>query len=138
IGSPAMNFVEVAMSGQGDGAKLSADSISIPLPGRLRQAVGPTSDRKLIAGFRPEHMEVGEATDGAAQIDAKADVVEYLGNEELIHANAGGLDLVALIGSEALVKPGDVLTFHVAPDKLHLFDKESGSSLVADRVATPA
>ncbi|HEX8939236.1 MAG TPA: sn-glycerol-3-phosphate ABC transporter ATP-binding protein UgpC [Candidatus Limnocylindrales bacterium] len=138
IGSPAMNFVDVSMSGQGDGAVLETDSISIPLPPRFRQAVGPTNDRALVAGFRPEHMELGEATDGAARVQAKADVVEYLGSEELIHANAGGRDLVALVGSEARVKPGDVLQFHVPAEKLHLFDRESGQALAADRVLTPA
>ncbi len=138
IGSPAMNFVDVALTGQGADAKLSAEGITIPLPGRFRQVVGPTTDRKLVAGFRPEHLELGETADGAARVDVKADVVEYLGNEEMIHASAGGRDIVAVVDSAARVRPGDILELHVAPGKLHLFDPETGATLVAERELLPA
>jgi multiple sugar transport system ATP-binding protein len=136
IGSPAMNFVDVNVDGSGDGAKLSsAEGIEIPLPPRFREAVGQASSRNLVAGFRPEHLEIGNG-DGAgtgARLRATADVVEYLGNEELLHVTAGGRDIVAIVDSEHRVKPGDVLDFRVPLEKVHLFDPESGSSLVASR-----
>ena len=36
----------------------------------------------------------------AATIQVKADVVEYLGNEELLHVTAGAKELVAVVGAE--------------------------------------
>ena len=56
-------------------------------------------------------------------------MVEYLGNEELIHVSAGDADIVAVIGSEHRVRPGDQLTLQVPLDKVHLFDAETGLSL---------
>ena len=56
-------------------------------------------------------------------------MVEYLGNEELIHVSAGDADIVAVIGSEHRVRPGDALTLQVPLDKIHLFDAETGLSL---------
>jgi multiple sugar transport system ATP-binding protein len=140
IGSPAMNFVDVTMDGAEGSPMLKGEggAINIPLPPRLRESVGPTKDRKLVAGFRPEHIEIGEAGQNTATFRANADVVEYLGNEELLHVNAGGRDIVAIVDSEHRVKPGDVLDFHIPIDKLHLFDGEGGQSLTSREVAAAA
>jgi multiple sugar transport system ATP-binding protein len=130
IGSPAMNFVEVSVGGSGDGATLEAEGMTIPLPARFRESVG--SAAKVVAGFRPEHLEIGNGAAGdAAQLRATADVVEYLGNEELLHVTSGGRDIVAIVGSEHRVKPGDVLDFRVPLPKLHLFNAETGVSLTS-------
>jgi multiple sugar transport system ATP-binding protein len=59
------------------------------------------------------------------------DVVEYLGNEELIHAQAEGNEIVALIPSDRRVKPGQEVELGVPLDKLHVFDPETEKSLVA-------
>jgi multiple sugar transport system ATP-binding protein len=129
IGSPSMNFLDVTLDGSGEGARLTGPNVSIPLPARFRDAVGPTTGHKLILGVRPEHLEL--APDGAPSgtISGRADVVEYLGNEELIHADVAGLDLVAVLSSDQLVRPGDVLSMTVNPDKLHLFDPETTISV---------
>src|SRR5215210_3837611 len=139
IGSPSMNFVDVTMSGK-DGSSLDAEggAIKIPLPPRFREAVGPTTGRKLVAGFRPEHLEIGDATGNAAALRATADVVEYLGNEELIHVRAGGRDLVAIVSSEHRVKPGDVIDFRIPLEKLHLFDADSGLTLTSREAVAAA
>ena len=138
IGSPAMNFVEVD-STEG---KLTAEggAIEVPLPPRFREAVG-VDGRKLVAGFRPEHMDIvrdGNASTAGARIRANADVVEYLGNEELLHVNSGGRDIVAIVDSEYRVKPGDVLDFTVPLEKLHLFEADGGKALTSTRAAAEA
>jgi len=143
IGSPAMNFIDVDLSGT-DGAtalKAEGDAITIPLPPRFKEAVGVSEGRKLVAGFRPEHMEISNGSDSTAtgaKVRATADVVEYLGNEELLHVTAGGRDIVAIVGSEHRVKPGDVLDFIVPLEKVHLFDAEGGKALTSTREAAAA
>jgi multiple sugar transport system ATP-binding protein len=131
-----MNFVDVD-STEG---KLTAEggAIEIPLPPRFREAVGVTDGRRLVAGFRPEHMDIGENGATGARIRANADVVEYLGNEELLHVNAGGRDVVAIVDSEHRVKPGDVLDFTVPLEKVHLFEADGGKALTSTRAAAEA
>jgi multiple sugar transport system ATP-binding protein len=126
IGSPSMNFVDVDVAG----SNLQAEGLTIPLPDRFRQSVGSSS--KVVAGFRPEHLDIGNGAAGpAASLRATADVVEYLGNEELLHLSSAGRDIVAIVSSEHQVKPGDVLDMRVPLEKLHLFDAESGASLTS-------
>jgi len=129
IGSPAMNFVDVGVSGSGD--VLEAHGLRVPIPPRLRDSVGTSSGRKLIAGFRPDHIELGEAQPNVATLAGVADVVEYLGAQELLHISAAEKDIVAIVDAGFAVKPGDNLNLWIPLDKVHLFDAESGLSLTA-------
>jgi multiple sugar transport system ATP-binding protein len=124
IGSPSMNFANV----ERDGDSVSGSGVSFPIPGRFRDGLDGTS--QLVAGFRPEHMELGELPN-AATVRAKADVVEFLGDEELLHVSVQGFDgdIVAVVSSEHRVKPGDVLDLKVPLDKLHLFNRETGDAI---------
>ena len=128
IGSPSMNFLEVDVTRDGSEARLKGDGIDIPLPDRYRPGFSKFSGSKLVVGVRPEHLDV-ETPDPSGKLSGNADVVEYLGNEELIHLQVGGSDIVALIGSEHRVRPGDDLTLKVGLEKVHLFDPETTLSL---------
>ncbi len=128
IGSPSMNFLEVDVTRTGDAVQLKGDGIDIPLPDRYMAGFQQFSGNKLTVGVRPEHLDV-EVAPPSGKLSGNADVVEYLGNEELIHLTVGGHDIVALIGSEHNVKPGNDLTLNVSLDKVHLFDPESTLAL---------
>jgi multiple sugar transport system ATP-binding protein len=133
IGSPSMNFAEVHMEGTGESARLVGPSDwSIPLPNQYRDAATPRAGKTLVAGFRPEHLDIGEASQGVGSFQARADVVEYLGNEELLHVNAADQDIVAIVDSSHRVRPGDIVTLILPLDKVHLFDGESGLTLHPD------
>jgi multiple sugar transport system ATP-binding protein len=128
IGSPAMNFATTKTEGD----NLMLGSARLSLSGRAAQAA---SDRpkgsELLIGFRPEHLDVANGSgDSAVRFPAKVDVVEYLGNEELIHAQTEGNEIVALVASDRRVKVGDAVEFAIPVEKLHVFDPESEKSLV--------
>ena len=59
------------------------------------------------------------------------DFVEYLGHEELLHADAAANEIVALVPSDRKVQPGDNVEFAIVADKLHLFDPETEESLTS-------
>jgi multiple sugar transport system ATP-binding protein len=132
IGSPSMNFVPVTLESKDGGQPLLRNGdIEIPVPDRHRNAIGNKPGKTLTAGFRPEHIEMGAAGEKAARIRAVCDVVEFLGNEELLHLRVEENDLVAVIDAENRVKPGDVLEMHIPLERVHLFDDETGAALDA-------
>jgi multiple sugar transport system ATP-binding protein len=96
IGSPAMNVVPAAQLG------LSAD-------GRL-------------AGFRPEHVHLGNGTADAAHLEARVEVIEFLGNELLAHLRLHDEDVVAMLPSDTQLQEGADETFSVPLDRVLLFD----------------
>jgi len=126
IGSPSMNFVNLEVSGSGDQITLGNGAIQLPLPEAFKGRLSPSG--KVVMGIRPEHLNV-EVGGPAGLLNGSADGVEDLGNEELIHVNAAGQDIVAVIGSEHRVRPGDPMSLQIPLDKVHLFDPETGASL---------
>jgi multiple sugar transport system ATP-binding protein len=100
IGSPAMNLV----------------------PASLIDGAGG-SDR--IAGFRPEHIDIRNGHPDGYTFDARVEVVEYLGDEQLVHLMRKDTALQAKLPVEAQVSNGEQLTFVVPRDKLLLFDAET-------------
>jgi multiple sugar transport system ATP-binding protein len=133
IGSPSMNFLDVTVRGSGSSASLEAPGVSVPVPPRFVDLVSDGAG--LVLGLRPEHMQL--AGDGATsgRIDARADVVEYLGNEELVHADVAGADIVALVPAEHQVRPGDTMELKARTDRIHLFDRTTTDSLLNGRAA---
>ena len=100
IGSPAMNLV----------------------PAPLLSGVGG-ADR--IAGFRPEHIAVGNGRADAIPFTGRVDVVEYLGDEQLVHITRKDMSLQAKLPVEEHLTAGDEREFSVPRDKLLLFDAET-------------
>jgi multiple sugar transport system ATP-binding protein len=100
IGSPAMNLV----------------------PASIIDGVGG-NDR--IAGFRPEHIELGNGRPDSVSFGARVEVVEYLGDEQLVHMTRNNAALQAKVPVEENVSGGQELTFTVSRDKLLLFDAQT-------------
>jgi multiple sugar transport system ATP-binding protein len=132
IGSPAMNFINVHPSTENGQLALKNASLELPVPDALRTSVNGDGSTELTAGIRPEHFEVVDGTTpgAGATIRATCDVVEFLGNEELLHVRVGEHDLVAIVDASRRVKPGDVLDLWVPLDKIHLFEVEEGKALM--------
>ena len=127
IGSPAMNFA----TAKSEGKDLVLGGTKLELSGQQAKAADSRADgASVLIGFRPEHIEIanGQESD-AVRFPAKVDVVEYLGNEELIHAQAEGNEIVALIPSDQRVGVGDTVNFAVPMEKLHIFDPDSEKTL---------
>jgi multiple sugar transport system ATP-binding protein len=128
IGSPAMNFATA--KAHDDGLQLGGTTLE--LTGRAAKAAQDNRGRDLLIGFRPEDLRInGHPGSGAVRLPAKIDVVEYLGHEELIHAQSEGHEIVALVPAEEKVQSGDDVTFAIPSEKLHVFDPETELTLTA-------
>jgi multiple sugar transport system ATP-binding protein len=128
IGSPAMNFATTTSEGK----DLVLGGHKLTLTGQQARAADSRPDgANVLIGFRPEHITLANGTDeDLVRFPAKVDVVEYLGSEELIHAQAEGNEIVALLPSDRKVSVGDTVTLAVPMEKLHVFDPESEKTLV--------
>ncbi len=128
IGSPAMNFATA--KAHEDGLQLGGTKLE--LSGRAAKAAQENRGRDLVIGFRPEDLRIdGHPGSGAVKFPAKIDVVEYLGHEELIHAESEGHEIVALVPADQKVQSGDEVTFAIPSEKLHVFDPETEQTLTS-------
>ena len=122
IGSPAMNFVSVSVSG--DGRWVETEGLRLQLPERLRAHGG----RRLTVGVRPEALRIANGADDHG-FTASVDVVEPLGNEILLNFRAGGVPMVARVDPGVRVKAHDSIRLAIDPARLHFFDAASEAAL---------
>ncbi len=79
-----------------------------------------------LAGFRPEHVRLGNGRANSATYEALVEVVEYLGDEQLAHLRLGDTPVVAKLPVEPLLEAGSQATFTVPLQRVLLFDSDSG------------
>jgi ABC-type sugar transport system ATPase subunit len=165
IGSPAMNLLQGILSGGEDGdlelevgkQKLRINRAVLNQRPALRGYLGKT----VVVGIRPEDMEDASLVPDAdgSQVESKADLVEAMGSDVLVHfvvdapqvvtddtkelardvgTDVLGLDqqphtdLVARFSPRTRVRDGDTVTVHIATDRLHYFDPDTGLSIWGD------
>jgi multiple sugar transport system ATP-binding protein len=122
IGSPAMNFVDVAISS--DGLLAEAEGLRLPVPERVRSRGG----QRLTLGVRPEAMRIANGSD-QHNFATTVDVVEPLGNEILLNFRAGGVPMVARVDPGVRVKAHESIRFVLDPERLHFFDAKTEDAL---------
>ena len=83
--------------------------------------------RVIGLGVRPEHVRLSRNGAGgdAISFDGRIEVVEYLGDEQLVHFTRKDAPLQAKLPVEEKVGAGDEVTFTLPREKLYLFDRES-------------
>jgi len=127
IGSPAMNFFNGKIHQNGGGPVADAGFFSAPVRGEAASASG----KDVTIGIRPEDIE-DLAHSGSRElvpVDAKVEVVEFLGNELQLELSAGGQNFIARMSTETQAKPGDMLRVGLNLRKMHIFDKQSEMAL---------
>jgi multiple sugar transport system ATP-binding protein len=132
IGSPAMNVVEVESATNDGRDLLTGKGFEVELPAGTLGRIENGGAHGLTVGFRPEHAELAgsDAGSGRARIPAVVDVVEYLGDEQLVHLHAGEVLLMAKLSVDSgRVDVGKDVTLAVPLEKLHLFDRKSERSV---------
>ncbi len=71
-----------------------------------------------VIGIRPQHLH--RAPNGIA---AQVTLVEALGSETVVHAEAEGQKLIAVLQGQQQLKPAEPITFGYDPANLHAFDE---------------
>ena len=144
IGSPQMNLFAGTLHLQGDGGYITLGSQQLRVSPALlaqRPAMRNYDGRNVSVGIRPE--DVGDSAIQAPDNDiirGEVEVREGLGSEVILYSKidaprvagtnseAGGM-FVARVEPKTQLKPGDMGTFVVNVDKLHVFDGETGLAI---------
>jgi multiple sugar transport system ATP-binding protein len=116
IGSPSMNLMTGTLStGQ---FEVDVGDVSIRVPDTLTTAAtaGP-----VTLGIRPESVQIVDSPDKYT-FEATVDVVELMGNVQIIHFDLDGREFLAEVGPDNELSVGDQLFLRLPPAKIDLFD----------------
>lgn len=125
IGSPAMNFIE---------GKLIIDNGLRFVSNKNGLNFCVTDENKnlekfvsksVIVGIRPEDFQATSQNSSFQKVDVLVEVVEPMGNETFIYFIIDGIQCVARISSDIIVRPNQTFTFYLNPSKVHFFDIET-------------
>ncbi|WP_436901051.1 ABC transporter ATP-binding protein [Halovenus halobia] len=121
IGDPAMNILSVSVTDQ----TAEHEAFEVPLP----EYDGIEGSAHL--GLRPEDIEyIDDEEPSRETFEATVTVTEPLGDTVLLYCRiAGGKELKVQTDPRIGVQSGDEITLSYDPDRLHIFDPESGAAM---------
>ena len=139
VGSPPMNFVRGVIT-DGNQLAVGAHTLAIPEPIMSRLARRAAD---VIVGIRPEDMMIGG--DGPSVV-GEVEITELLGSETIAYLRMSGMESVdigerpielagafaARLDARANIEPGRSLSLNLRLEEMHLFDGETGDTILRD------
>ena len=142
IGSPAMNFLDAQIVERDGGLFAEGAGFDLGLPEDTAHQVQDYAGQNVILGIRPEDFTSEQMTeDGTpeARMTVQVSVVEPLGSEQVVYGRLEGTEIVTQLDPRLQIKPDQELALYANTERLHLFDRETEESLLAEKaVEEPA
>ncbi|WP_241775411.1 TOBE domain-containing protein, partial [Pseudomonas corrugata] len=130
IGSPPMNFIPLRLQRK-DGrllALLDSGQARCELPLGMQDA--GLEDREVILGMRPEQIAlVGSEPSGLPTIRAEVQVTEPTGPDTLVFVSLNDTKVCCRLAPDAAPQAGESMTLQFDPQKVLLFDAQTGERL---------
>jgi multiple sugar transport system ATP-binding protein len=131
IGSPSMNFATLTVKEEGGSIFLEEGTdIRIEAPAKQAAVLKKYVGKEVVAGIRPEDLDITESINKNNFLKARVEVVEPLGSEIHIYMATGKHQFVARTSPRHIFKVGDEVVFSAHTEKLQLFDAETEKSLL--------
>jgi len=127
IGSPAMNFLPVALVDDGGLKVRLANGAMLAVPASKLDRYGPHKGKTMTLGIRPEHLTETRETEkvGVQHMIAPVDVVEPMGMETLVHFFIDGVAVCARVDPLTVARPGENLELAADMNNMHLIDDQT-------------
>lgn len=131
IGSPQMNFMDVlVLKDNNDIALLFGESkIKVPKDKAKILLEKGYLNKTITMGIRSEDIHDNVKNENTP-IVAKVDIVELLGAEKYLYLKVEDYPIIARVDSENNTKEGDYIEIYFDMNKMHLFDKDTGLSIL--------
>ena len=126
LGAPGMNFIDGELR-QGDGGlQFSTPRLSLPVNG-YAFAAAPPAGRPAVLGLRPEHLALQPAS--GADANATVQLVEPMGNHQVVWVDHGGQTLAAMTAESAPLQPAQPVRVKIDHHRISLFCRQSEQRL---------
>ena len=137
IGAPQMNFFDAKLVKAGKEYAVELNGVNFPLTGRASEKLAEANaeEKEIILGVRPEHITLVKG--GANAVKTKVEISEMMGSEAHVHVRLNEKDVIVRVQILGLnedivhaINSNGEVSFTFKPEVMHLFDKDSGESLI--------
>jgi multiple sugar transport system ATP-binding protein len=130
IGSPAMNFIAVTITANGDALWAEAPGLRVRVPPQKTERLRRYSGQRVILGLRPETLRpAGTGASADYTFDATVEVVEPLGSEILLDTRVGESPVVARVDPGVRTSAHERVRLAFEPERAHFFDAASEAAI---------
>src|SRR5438270_6415436 len=139
IGSPRMNFVPGRLASTDGRASVTFLGITTPLGAGAKLTAG-ASDGEVTVGIRPEDLiwRPVAGPDSTVTLSADVDVAEPMGHDAYVTAVCAGQTVTSRFPPRSGVRTRERVELALNPARLHLFDAQSGMTILQRPLAAPA
>jgi multiple sugar transport system ATP-binding protein len=133
IGSPAMNFFDVTLTGTRDKMYLDGGTFKVEIPSNRTQRLESYLGKEVIFGVRPEDVhDPHYAPPGiiGAPVTSRVDVTELMGNEVFLYLISGGKNYIARVDPRTAARVGQEVEVLINMDNMHIFDRDTEVAIV--------
>lgn len=127
-----MNFIDLKVGADGGVVRLTGEGAEMRPDETQSAQLRDLGLDTVVVGFRPEHLDLAKLDGPGLSVTVVVDVVEFLGNDELIHGSSEGRDVVAIINADNTLKTDQSVTLSAPPRRLHLFNPTTGLRIAKD------
>lgn len=131
IGSPPMNFVDCKLTEGDDRPMLKGEDFEISTPPEKESELEDHVGEEVILGIRPRDIsEVDSGTSSKYAAEGEVERVKPVDMPIVILRIRIGEDVVRMKVEGSKKEEGEKITIKFNPEKIHVFDKESGEALI--------
>ena len=130
IGTPPMNFLYVRLVSEGTRLSLKGQGFQIPLSAEKAVRLGRFTDREVLLGIRPENLLLQPAAPECDPLRAPIEIVEAIGSDIYLNFSYAGTSMTARVEATVDIKVGQEVALYPDPERVHLFDRNSGANLL--------
>jgi multiple sugar transport system ATP-binding protein len=130
LGNPAINYLEGSIDRGGAAPVFRRGNLAISLPAKIAARISQRGEGDVVLGLRPEDVSsIPEAPSGSA-LSGIVDSVLPVGSDRFIGLKVEGCDVYVRVAKEARYQEGDGISLGLVTERLHLFDKSTGVTLL--------
>ncbi|MBO7525255.1 MAG: ATP-binding cassette domain-containing protein [Clostridia bacterium] len=137
IGAPQMNFFEAKLVKLNNEYIVNFEGISFSISKQANDKLSSDNveEKDIIPGVRPEHISLVKADKNS--LSSKVTISEMMGSEIHVHIRLNDKDVIIrtpILGLDRdialAIEKGGAITFTFTPEVMHIFDKETGKSII--------
>ena len=132
LGNPPINYLEGVLDASDGGVLFRRGDMRVPLPPQLTARLGSSAGRDVMLGIRPEDVSRHGVGAGTPTLRGVVDSVLPVGSDRFLGLKVEGCDVFVRVEKQAQHREGEPVMLALVPERLHVFDKATGLSVLAD------
>ncbi len=129
IGSPSMNLIQGKLIQNSNKILFNPEdsnkNIQIPIDNYNFKDKTGLDNKEVFFGIRPEHIYYKKTNENDFEVDLKAELSEYIGNEQIITFNYSNQEILAKFASTIQIEINKDINLFLDLNQISLFDKNT-------------